>query len=131
MPKSYFEKEIKSRVKELNSMEDNLCIGSLTLASYASSARSAMLTQHLVQALVPNNPEVPAVSTGFEHMFGEYSTSYKRTDKKLKVIKKIRKYGDYVYILVVQDKDGVYDVIQRNEVKHTAESYGYKINNKS
>ena len=129
MAKSYFEKEVKQRVKELDSMEDVLAIGSLTLASYASSARSAMLTQHLVQALVPNNPEVPGVSTGYEHMFGEYSNSYKRTDKKLRIIKKIQKYGDTVYTLLVQDKDGKYDIIQRQEVKHLAESYGYRINN--
>ena len=129
MPKSYFEKEIKHRVKELDSMEDVLCIGSLSLASYASSARSAMLTQHLVQALVPNNPEVPGVSTGYEQMFGEFSTSYYKTDKKLQVIKKIKKYDDNVYTLLVKDSDGKYDIIERREVKHLAESYGYKINN--
>lgn len=130
MPKSYFEKEIKNRVKELDDMEDVLCIGSLTLASYASSARAAMLTQHLVQALVPNNPEVPGVSTGYEHMFGHFSTSYYKTDKKLKVVKKIQKYGDIVYTLLVQDSDGKYDVIERRDAKHLAESYGYKVNNK-
>ena len=130
MAKSYFEKEVKQRVKELDSMEDVLAIGSLTLASYASSARSAMLTQHLVQALIPNNPEIPGVSTGYEHMFGEYSNSYLRTDKKLRIIKKIQKYGDTVYTLLVQDKNGEYDIIQRQEVKHLAESYGYRVNNK-
>lgn len=129
MPKSYFEKEIKNRVKELNSMEDVVCIGSMTLASYASSARSAMYTQHLVQALVPNKPEVPAVSTGYEHMFGHFSTSYYKTDKKYTVIKKIRKYGDTVYVLLVQDTDGEYNIIERKDAKHLAESYGYKINN--
>lgn len=129
MPKSYFEKEIKNRVKELDSMEDVLCIGSLSLASYASSARSAMLTQHLVQALVLNKPEIPGVSTQYEHMFGHFSTSYYKTDKKLKVIRKIQKYGDNVYTLIVQDKDGMYDIIERRDAKHLAESYGYKINN--
>lgn len=126
MAKSYFEKEIKHRVKELDSMEDVLAIGSLTMVSYASSARSAMLTQHLVQALVPNNPEVPGVSTGYEHMFGEFSSSYKSTDSKLTVIKKIKKYGDTVYTLLVQDKNGMFDIIERREVKHLAESYGYR-----
>lgn len=129
MSKSYFEKEIKNRVKELDSMEDVVAMGSLTLASYASSARSQMLTQHLVQALVPNNPEIPAVSTGYEQMYGEYSTSYYKTDKKLKIIRKIKKYDDYVYTLLVQNSDGVYDIIQRQDVKYLAESYGYKINN--
>ena len=129
MAKSYFEKEIKSRIKELDSMEDVLAIGSLTMASYASSARSAMLTQHLVQALVPNNPEVPGVTTGYEHMFGEFSSSYKKTDKRLSVIKKIKKYDDHIYTLLVQDKNGEFDIIERNEVKHLAESYGYRYNN--
>ena len=129
MPKSYFEKEIKNRVKELDSFEDALCIGSLTLASYASSARSAMLTQHLTQALVPNNPEIPGVSTGYEYMFGNFSTSYRKVDKKMKVIKKIQKYGNNVYTLLIQDNNGKYDIVERRDVKHLAESYGYKINN--
>ena len=88
-----------------------------------------MLTQHLVQALVPNNPEVPGVSTGYEHMFGEYSTSYYKTDRKYTVIRKIKKYDNDVYTLLVQDKHGEYDIIERRGVKHLAESYGYKINN--
>lgn len=129
--KAYFEKEIKHRMKELDDPEDILCIGSLSLASYSSSSRSQMLVQHLVQALVPTNPEVPGVLTGYEHMFGYYSPSYKKTDTKLKIIKKICKYDDYVYTLLVYDpKKDQYDIIQRNEVKNMAESYGYKYDNK-
>lgn len=128
--KAYFEKEIKERASELDNLEDMLCVGLTSLASYSSSARSSMLTQHLVQALVPNNPEVPGVMTGYEYMFGKYSPSYKKTDSKLKIIKKISKHGDYVYTLLVYDpKHDKYDIIQRNEVKNMAESYGFKYNN--
>lgn len=128
--KAYFAKEVKQRMKELDNPEDILCIGLTSLASYSSSARSSMLTQHLVQALVPNNPEVPAVSTSYEHMFGKFSTSYKTTDSKLKVIKKIKKHDDYVYTLLVYDpKHDMYDIIERHEVKNMAENYGYRYNN--
>lgn len=130
MSKAYFEQDINNRMEELDSSEDVLCIGALTLSAFSSSARAAMLTQHTVQALVPDKPEVPGVSTGYEYMFGKYSTSYKTVDTKLKVIKKINKYKDYVYTLVVYDtKNNRYDIIQRNEVKNMAETYGFKYNN--
>lgn len=128
--KAYFAKEVKERVKELSSPDDMLCVGLNTLTAYSSSARSCMLTQHLVQALVPNNPEIPGVCTTYEQMFGEYSTSYKRTDSKLKVVKKICKHGDYVYTLLTYDpKKNEYGILQRNEVRNMAESYGYQYNN--
>lgn len=128
--KAYFEKDVKERANELDNTEDMLCTGLLSLTSYNSSARSSMLTQHLVQALVPDKPEMPGVLTGYEYMFGHYSTSYKKTDRKLKVIKKISKYDDYVYTLLVYDqKHDEYDIIQRNEAKNMAESYGYKYDN--
>jgi DNA-directed RNA polymerase beta subunit len=127
---AYFEQDIKARAKEIENPEDVLCIGSLTLTPYSSAARATMLTQHLVQALVPNNPEVPAVSTTHEHMFGEFSHSFKKTTNKFKVYKKIDKHPGYVYTLVVYDsKNNRYDIINRTEAKNLAESYGYKIDN--
>lgn len=128
--KAYFAKEIKQRSKELDRPEDALCIGLTSLSSYSSSARSSMLTQHLVQALVPNHPEIPAVCTSYEQMFGHFSTGYLKTDSKLKVIKKIVKHEGYVYTLVVYDpKKDEYDIINRKEVRNMAESYGYQYNN--
>lgn len=128
--KAYFAKEIKQRAKELETPEDMLCVGLTTLSSYSSSARASMLTQHLVQALVPNTPDIPGVFTSYEHMFGNFSSSYKKTESKLKVIKKINKHKGYVYTLLVYDpKKDEYDIIQRNEVRNMAESYGYQYNN--
>ena len=130
MNKAYFEQDILERMDELENKDDLLCIGLNTLASYASSARSTMLTQHLIQAEVPDNPEIPAVSTGYEKLFGKYSMSYKKTKSKLKVIDKIVKFDDYVYTLIVYDqKKKMYDILQRNEVRNLDESYGYTVNN--
>lgn len=130
MNKAYFEQDINNRMDEIENKDDLLCVGLNTLASYASSARSTMLTQHLVQAEVPDHPEIPAVSTGYEKLFGKYSVSYKQTDSKLKVIDKIVKFENFVYTLIVYNqKEKMYDIVQRNEVRNLDESYGYKINN--
>lgn len=128
--KSHFAKDIKERMKHLKSPEDTLCIGSMTMSSYISSSREAMVTQHLVQALIPDHPEIPAVFTGNEYTFGHFSNGYKKTDTKLKIVKKIVKFDDFVYILLVYDpKKDMYDIIERNEVRNMAESYGYKNDN--
>lgn len=128
--KEYFEQEIRERVSELNSFEDVLCIGKLTLASYSSAARAQMLTQHLVQSWVPKTPEIPRVSTGYENLFGDYSGSVETTKSDLEVVKKISKYDDFVYTLVVYNKKKkMYDIIERNEIKRQAEGHGYRIIN--
>ena len=128
--KAYFERDVKNRVDELDKQEDMMCIGLLSLSSYSSSARATMLTQHLTQALVPDHPEIPAVCTGYEQMFGEFSVSYKRAESELKVIKKIEKFPGYVYTLLVYDAEkNYYDIITRNEANDMAEHYGYKYNN--
>ena len=128
--KEYFDQQISERVAELDSFEDALCIGKLTLSSYISSARAQMFTQHLVQSWVPKNPEIPRVSTGYEHMFGQFSGAFNKAEHDLDVIKKISKYNGYVYTLIVYDrKKKEYDIIHRNEVKNLAETHGYVINN--
>ncbi len=130
--KAYFAEEVRERAKELDSPEDTLCVGSVTMSSYSSSARSNMVAQHLVQALVPNKPEVPGVATSYEELFGAFSTSYKKTTSKLKVVKKIVKHENYVYTLLVYNSDDdMYDIVQRKEVKNMAESYGFKYNNET
>lgn len=129
--KEYFDQQIEERVSELNSFEDALCIGKLTLSSYISSARAQMFTQHLVQSWVPKNPEIPKVYTGYEQTFGKYSGSIKKTKSDLEVVKKISKHKGYVYTLIVYDREkNEYDIIQRNEIKNLAETHGYKIDNK-
>ena len=111
--KAYFAEEVRERAKELDSPEDTLCVGSVTMSSYSSSARSNMVAQHLVQALVPNKPEVPGVATSYEELFGAFSTSSKKTTSKLKTVKKIVKHDDYVYTLLVYNSDDdMYDIVQ-------------------
>lgn len=118
------------RLDDLDSKDDMLCIGLLSLSAYSSSARATMLTQHLNQALVPDNPEIPAVCTGYEQMFGKYSTTYRKINKKLKIVKKIDKYPEYVYTLIVYDQNtDTYDIITRNEVRNMGEHYGFRYDN--
>jgi hypothetical protein len=124
--------EIRERELTLEQTEDILSVGKLSIAQFASSARATMLTQHLPQAAVPNNPEIPATYTGHENMFGHYSCTYHETESKLEVVKKILKYkfSDFNYVLVTYDpKKKVYDVIERREVKNMAESFGFRYNN--
>lgn len=128
--KLYLEEEIKEREQELESNSDALCVGTLSLSAYSSSARAAMLTQHLVQAVTPTHPEIPGVFTGHENLFGKFSGTYCKTESKLEVIHKIVKFEGYSYTLVVYDpKAKMYDIIQRNEVKEKAESCGFRYNN--
>ena len=130
--KEYFEEEIRERAQELDSKDDMLSVGLLTLASFTSSERAQMFTQHIVQSWVLNNPEVPRIFTGYEQMFGEYSGSIKTNKHKCKIHRKIQKHGDWIYTLVTYDKSkDFYDIIQRNEVKHLSEIYGYRINNET
>ena len=128
--KAYFEQEIRDRANELDSLDDALSIGLLSLSSYSSSARATMLSSHLMQCLVPIHAEIPGVLTGYEHMFGQYSTGYKKTDSKIKIVKKIEKYPGFSYTLITYDpKKDEYGILQRQEVRNLSEMYGYKWNN--
>ena len=125
------EKKMKQRFHEIgDNMENTSAVGLLSLSSYSSAARAQMLTQHLPQSLVLKNPEFPNVSTGYEDVYGDFSTCYNTTDHNYQVVKKICKHGNYVYTLLLYDKKhDMYHIAQRNEVHHFSEHYGYTWNN--
>jgi len=100
----------------------------LTLANKISSPRENMFNAHEAQFLVMLNPEVPRVFTGYEKEVGKYSRSYMKASKNYIVKDKIVKYANYPnlqYILVIQDLNGVYDVIIRKPAQQLTEQYGY------
>lgn len=97
-----------------------------------NSSRAAMTFQQIGQSKNLVHPEIPRVSTGYEKMFGDRSTSYYQNEgRDYIVLKKIRKFdNDMVYALILKDiKDNHYHIVVRNEVESFAESSGVKINN--
>lgn len=93
--------------------------------------RNIMWCAHFAQTPVLSNsvkPEIPLVFTRFENQVGKYSSGYKQSDRKLEILAKIIK-NPYKYYLIVQDENGVYDVIERVECVNRTENYGWKYNN--
>lgn len=106
----------------------------LTYSNRLSSPRENMWCQQAPQALMLLNPEVPYIYTGYEHEVGKNSNSFYRADRRWKIIDKIpryRKYPNLKYLLVVEDDNGIYDVIERVIGQKLTESYAYMINNDS
>jgi DNA-directed RNA polymerase beta subunit len=102
------------------------------LANHVNSSRAAMVYSQIPQAKNLNNPEIARMSTGWEKMYGDRSTSFQKADKNYEIVKKIQKFkgSDMVYVLVVKDKNSNrYDLLVRNEVESFAESSGTLINN--
>lgn len=105
----------------------------LTFPNKMSSSRNMMFNSHLDQFVVLAEPEFPRVFTNYENQIGSYSSSYKKVEKELEVVKKVSKYKfapDYNYVLVVKDADNNYDVIQRKPGERLTEHYCYVNDNK-
>jgi len=96
-----------------------------------NSSRAAMTYQQLTQAKNLDTPEIARVSTGYEKVYGDRSTSFYESEKKVDVVHKIQKFGnDSVYVLITREKGtNHYDLIERKAVESFAESSGVKINN--
>lgn len=124
--------ELNKIAKEIKSIDH--CYGSGLLTPFAgkvNSSRSAMFYAQLTQAKNLTNPQTARVSTGYEKVFGDRSTSYRKAESDYIVLNRIRKFdNDYVYLLVIQDiKTGKYDVIYRTSTESFAESSGVYIDN--
>jgi DNA-directed RNA polymerase beta subunit len=92
------------------------------------SNRVNMFCSHLPQSVVLINGEFPKVFTNFENQVGKYSSGYKKSDRKWKVIAKIIK-NNMNYILVIKDEKGYIDIIERKPCERITESYAYGIKN--
>lgn len=127
-------KELDEKNIEFHMKDTFLGKDVLTLANKINSSRNIMFNSHIEQAVVLANPEFPRVFTNYENEVGKYSSSYKKVDKKLTVVKKISKFSsnpNYRYILVVKDENNCYDVIERKIGEKLTEGYCYLYNNES
>lgn len=98
-----------------------------------SGARKILFGTQREHVIPITNGEVAYIQTGTEQQFGEYSSSMIRAESDGQVIAKIPKFSnmpDYHYFLIIiNDRTGQLDIIERVSYKHITESYGYMINN--
>ena len=124
--------ELEEKNNELDHSDSFLGKDVLTMANKINSSRNIMFQSHLDQCVVLAKPEFPKVFTNYENEVGKYSSSYKKADKDLEVVKKICKYEnqpDYNYLLIVKDKNNHYDVIHREIGEKLTEDYCYMYHN--
>lgn len=112
-----------------------LGITALTWPGYINAMRSTMFTTHVRQFRNLCDPEFPLVFTNSENMVGQNSTSYRKTEHKTKVIRKITKYDEIVdkpqiYKMFVYDTvTKTYDVITRKDCVQLTQDFGYENQN--
>ena len=98
-----------------------------------SGSRKILFGTQREHVIPVNDAEVPFIQTGYEQQFGEYSSSIIRADADCQVIAKIDKYPGIpnynYYLILLNSRTGMLDVLQRVSYKHITESYGYMINN--
>lgn len=98
-----------------------------------SGSRKIMFGTHQEHRLPLLEAEPALVSTGYENMFGEYSSAFHVMDKSKTVIAKIPKFSwnpnHHYFMIVVDEESRIADVIERISYKHITESYGYLIDN--
>ncbi len=98
-----------------------------------SSPRKIMLSVHSEHNLPLMHPEPPLIGTGYEDKFGDNSSALVKAEEDLTVLSRIDKFSNapkkHHYFLLVKDKNGILDVIERRSYKHKSETYGYLKNN--
>lgn len=93
------------------------------------AARVHMFINHMNQALILNEPEVPNVFTNFENMIGKYSSGYKKINENFKIID-IFKFNENRIVYLIQYVDSeVFDILEMNGYSYLSEDYGYLNNN--
>ena len=123
-------KEIAGEIKNIDH-----CYGSGLLIPFGNkvnSSRASMVFQQMPQSKNLDKPEIARVSTGYEKIYGDRSTSYYKSEKDFEIIHKIQKFdnNDIMYVLIVKERNSnSYDIIVRNEAESFAESSGIRINN--
>ena len=124
------EDDINESVSKLH--DNNQILGRTLMQPFRpanSGSRSLMNSVHVEQFIIPKNPEMAGLVTGYENEYGENSTSFVTSPANYRVIAKVDKFSfkpGFYYYLIVQDIDtGVYDVIERCYHHHNTESFGY------
>lgn len=89
--------------------------------------RLNMYSNHINQTVHLVESEFPKVFTGFENQIGEYSIAYKKAPSDATIVGKVWK-NPMVYTLVLQYRDGTYDVVDIHSAVNICEEYGYRLN---
>lgn len=118
-----------------NKMEHMLGIGlNMPFECTNSASRKNMFSSQYQQKVCLEYPEIPYISTGYENLFGQHSSSFVKTDRRWHVIGKIEKFsnapGHHYYLFVIDDENNM-DVIERVSYCHNTESYGFLYNNET
>ncbi len=113
---------------------DNRHLGSNMniLANKINASRVEMHANHERQDEISRNSEPPLFGTANDNIIGMNSDCYTMVKDRVKVVYKFIKYKDHPnmhYFLLVQDSNGVYDIIERKEVEDLTEKYGFEYNN--
>lgn len=116
-----------------NHMEKMLGVGlNMPFECTNSASRKNMYSSQYQQRVCLEYPEIPYLSTGYENLFGQRSSSFIQTDRNWQVLGKIEKFSNvpgHHYFLFVMDQDNNLDVIERISYCHNTESYGFLYNN--
>ena len=122
-----------SRVYDDNNMERMLGIAlNMPYEAENSAARKNMYSSQYQQHVCLINPEIPYVSTGYENLFGQQSSSFVKSDRIWHVFAKIEKFSNrpgHHYFLIVMDDYNNMDVIERISYCHDTETYGFLYDN--
>jgi len=92
------------------------------------SSRTNMFDSHVVQSLVLKDTQRARVFTNFENMVGKYSSSYRKSDRDWNIIAKINKNA-MNSLFVLQDENGLVDVVYEKPCERVTERYGYTLEN--
>jgi hypothetical protein len=122
-----------SKVYDNNNMEKMLGVAlNMPFEAENSAARKNMYSSQYQQHVCLVNPEIPYVSTGYENLFGQQSSSFVKSDRIWHVFAKIEKFSNkpgHHYFLIVMDDYNNMDVIERVSYCHDTETYGFLYDN--
>ena len=125
---------VASEKYDNGNMEKMLGVGlNMPFECSNSASRKNMFSSQYQQRVCLEEPEYPYISTGYENLFGQKSSSFIKSDKNWTVFGKIEKFsnrpGHHYYLFVIDKETSTIDVIERISYCHNTESYGFLYNN--
>jgi len=129
-----FAEDVSKASDRIDNLEQCLAKGLfMPFNSSTSGSRNLLFSTQLEHKLPLMRGEVPLLGTGYEPLFGEYSSSFIRTDSEYDVIERVEKFGQipghHYYLIVFNKKKQEFDMIERKSYEHITESYGYLYDN--
>jgi len=98
------------------------------MTNKTDSSRTVLWTNHFIQSVIINKPEIPRIFTRYENKIGSYSTAIKGTPENIKVID-IYEKNSLKNVYIFEDENGIVDIHFASPVQHLTESYGYQKDN--